>query len=85
LQVINGFRRLTASNRVNVLIIDDIVISRNRSKDVELLAKVYDHNHHKFVKGYSLLVAGWSDGYNMVPIDFAMLSSSKKKQPLSRS
>ena len=37
------FNSLTRPERVNVLILDDSVIKRNRSKSVELLARVYDH------------------------------------------
>ena len=38
---------LNSENRVNVLIIDDSLFERNRSKKVELLAKIYDHAKHK--------------------------------------
>lgn len=34
---------LNSENRVNVLIIDDSLFERNRSKKGELLAKIYDH------------------------------------------
>lgn len=69
---------LTSTKRVSVFIIDDSVFSRNRSKCVELLSRVHDHVTHKFVKGFSLLTLGWSDGYSFVPLDFALLSSAKK-------
>jgi len=78
LQVVNSFRRLTDSNRVNVLILDDTVIKRNCSKHVELLARVYDHTSHSFLKGFTMLALGWSDGYSTVPVDFAMLSSNQE-------
>ena len=42
---------LTRPERVKVLILDDSVITRNRSKAVELLARVYDHVTHKYQKG----------------------------------
>lgn len=70
--------QLTSTKRVSVFIIDDSVFSRNRSKCVELLSRVHDHVTHKFVKGFSLLTLGWSDGYSFVPLDFALLSSAKK-------
>lgn len=38
---------LNSENRVNVLIIDDSLFERNRSKKVELLAKIYDHAKYK--------------------------------------
>jgi hypothetical protein len=48
------FDKLTRPERVNILILDDSVIKRNRSKKVELLARVYDHVEHKFQKGLTL-------------------------------
>jgi len=74
--VILRFQKLTSSKRVSVFIIDDSVYSRNRSKNVELLSRVHDHVTHKFVKGFSLLTLGWSDGFSFVPVDFSLLSSS---------
>jgi len=61
-----------------VFVLDDSVMKRNRSKKVELLAKVYDHVEHKFQKGFPLLTLGWSDGYSFVPVGFNMLSSAKQ-------
>lgn len=77
-KVTEAFDRLTRPERVKVLVLDDSVIKRNRSKKVELLAKVYDHVEHKFQKGFTLLTLGWSDGYSFVPIGFNMLSSAAK-------
>ncbi len=77
-KVIGLIRPLTRPDRVKVLILDDTIIPRNRSKNVELLARVHDHTSMKFKKGFNLLTIGWSDGYNFVPMDFAMLSSAKK-------
>lgn len=59
--------------------LDDSVIKRNRSKKVELLAKVYDHVENKFQKGFTLLTLGWTDGYSFIPVGFNMLSSAKKQ------
>lgn len=55
---------------------DDTILSRNRSKNVELLAKVYDHANHRFIKGFTLLTLGWSDGYSFIPAGFNLLSSA---------
>lgn len=77
-RVISTFNRLTRPARVKVLILDDSIIQRNRSKNVELLARVYDHVSHKFQKGFTLLTLGWSDGYSFVPIGFNLLSSATK-------
>jgi hypothetical protein len=72
------FDKLTRPERIKVLILDDSVIKRNRSRKVELLARVYDHVEHKFQKGFTLLTLGWSDGYSFVPVAFNMLSSATK-------
>ncbi len=77
-KVTAAFDRLTRPERVKVLVLDDSVIKRNRSKKVELPARGYDHVEHKFQKGFTLLTLGWSDGYSFVPVGFNMLSSAKK-------
>ena len=81
-KVTAAFDRLTRPERVKVLVLDDSVIKRNRSKKVELPARVYDHVEHKFQKGFTLLTLGWSDGYSFVPVGFNMLSSAKKSNCL---
>ena len=78
-KITTHFTKLTASNRVNVFILDDSIVTRNRSQSVELLAKVYDHVFHRYQKGFTMLTLGWSDG---LPIDFAMLSSSSESNCL---
>lgn len=77
-KVTSAFTTLTRPERVKVLVLDDSVIKRNRSKAVELLARVYDHVEHKYQKGFTLLTLGWSDGYSFVPVGFNMLSSAQK-------
>lgn len=77
-KVITAFDTLTRPERVKVLILDDSVIKRNRSKSVELLARIYDHVEHKCQKGFTLLTLGWSDGYSFIPTGFNMLSSANK-------
>jgi hypothetical protein len=74
--------RLTEKNRQSVLIFDDSLFSRNRSKKVELLAKVFDHTSHKFCKGFRMLTLGWSDGNTFLPISFNLLSSTKDENVL---
>jgi len=76
-KVISVFSGLARPGRVKVLILDDSIIGRDRSKKVELLARVYDHTLHKFRKGFTLLTLGWSDGYSFIPVGFNMLSSTK--------
>jgi len=75
-KVISTFSNLTKPDRVNVLILDDSIVPRNRSKKVELLAKIFDHTSGRYQKGFTMLTLGWSDGYSFIPTDFAMLSSS---------
>jgi hypothetical protein len=77
-KVVGQFETLTSLQRVRVFIVDDSTVSRNRSKKVELLARIYDHVHHRFLKGFQLLTLGWSDGFSFVPLDFAMMSSAKE-------
>src|SRR5690606_19671990 len=76
-------KKLTSNNRVKVFIVDDSLFSRNRSKSVELLSRVFDHTEKRFYKGFQLLTLGWSDGYSFLPVDFALLSSAKKENQLN--
>jgi len=70
------FNRLTNEERESVLIIDDSLYDRSRSKWVELLASVWDHSTGRFLKGFRMLTICWSDGTSCLPMDFALLSSS---------
>ncbi|KJR97695.1 MAG: transposase [Peptococcaceae bacterium BRH_c4a] len=73
---------LTSSSRKNVLILDDSLYSRNRSKAVELLARVKDHVEHRYVRGFRMLTLGWSDGNTFLPVAFSLLSSQKERNRL---
>ena len=77
-RVTSAFSSLTRPERVKVLVLDDSVVKRSRSKAVELLARVYDHVEHRYQKGFTMLTLGWSDGYSFVPVGFNLLSSAKK-------
>lgn len=72
---------LTDSNRPKVLIFDDSMYERNRSKKVELLARCMDHSSltKRFYKGFRMLSMGWSDGFTFMPLDFALLSSKNSQ------
>lgn len=70
---------LTSDERMNVLIIDDSLIERNRSKKVELLTKVYDHARKSYHLGFRMLTLGWSDGNTFLPVNSILLSSENKK------
>lgn len=76
---------MTSENRESVLIIDDSMYDRSRSKNVELLAKVYDHVHQRLLKGFRLLTLCWSDGVTCLPLDFSLLSSADAKNRLCES
>lgn len=71
---------LTSKDRVNVLIIDDSMFSRNRSKAVELLSRFRDHTLNQYIKGFRMLTLGWSDGKSFVPLSFTLLAAEEKKQ-----
>jgi len=73
---------LTKKTTKKVLIADDTLYSRNRSKKVELLARVFDHNSKLFVKGFRMLTLGWSDGHSFIPMLFSILSSAEEKNRL---
>jgi len=75
--VVRFFDYLTDEKRIKVLIFDDSTYDRCRSKSVELLAWIRDHNSGRSLKGFRMLTLGWSDGVNFLPLDFALLSSAK--------
>jgi hypothetical protein len=81
-RIIDGINRLTSEDRASVLIVDDSLYDRSRSKKVELLSKVFDHTTHKFVKGFKMLTLGWSDGTTFLPVVFSLLSSRQEKRIL---
>jgi hypothetical protein len=63
-QVAGFFSRLTCDTREKVLIFDDSTYDRSRSKAVELLSWIFDHNSGTSLKGFKLLTLGWSDGFS---------------------
>ena len=76
------FDVLTSEEREKVLIFDDSTYDRSRSKVVELLAWIYDHNSGRNLKGFKLLTLGWSDGNSFLPLDFVLCSSTKSDKRL---
>jgi hypothetical protein len=74
---------LTDETTTKVLIADDTLYSRDRSKRVELLARVHDHNTGRYMRGFRMLTLGWSDGNSFVPMMLSMLSSAKEDNRLS--
>ena len=75
---------LTSDQRENVLIVDDTLYNRSRSKKVDMLSKVYDHTTGKFIKGFKLLTLAWSDGNTTIPLCFRHLVSKNEKMIVNR-
>jgi len=75
-------RPLTSTKTPKVFIVDDSLYDRNRSKKVELLSRVHDHNANRFMCGFRMLTLGWSDGTTCLPVSFSLLSSTKEKNRL---
>lgn len=80
IQAADFFSRLTSETREKVLIFDDSTYDRSRSKVVELLAWIFDHNSGAKLKGFKLLTLGWSDGASFLPLDFILCSSAKAEK-----
>ncbi|MCX4270583.1 MAG: transposase [Lachnospiraceae bacterium] len=74
---------LDSEERTNVLILDDSMYERNRSKKVELLAKVFDHAKHAYKFGFRMLTLGWSDGATFLPVNSVLLSTENKKNRMN--
>lgn len=83
LRIVRHFESLISSQRVRVFIIDDSVLSRNRSKKAELLARVFDHSTGKFTKGYTILTLGWSDGFSFAPLEVELIRNGKSLRTCS--
>ena len=77
MKIISVLELLTSEEREKVLIVDDSDYDRARSKKVELLAKIFDHNSGRYLKGFKLLTLGWGDGVTFMPLDFILRSSAK--------
>ena len=65
------------------MIIDDSMFERNRSKKVELLARVFDHAKHAYKFGFRMLTLGWSDGTTFLPVNSVLLSTDNKKNRMN--
>ena len=62
-----------------VLIIDDTIHKRNRSKKVELLTYVRDHNDGRYYRGFRCLTLCFHIANSIIPVDFRILSSFIEK------
>ena len=74
---------LDSEDRANVLIIDDSMFERNRSKKVELLAKVYDQAKLAYRFGFRMLTLGWSDGSTFLPVNSVLLSTENSQNRIN--
>ena len=71
--------KMVFSDDIGVLILDDTAHKRNRSKKVELLALVRDHNEGLYYWGFRCLTLCMHLGNAIIPVDFRLLSSKKEK------
>lgn len=78
-RLINYVRQFIDKRRDQALIIDDSLFKREFSKKTELLSKVFDHDKQKYYTGFRALTLGWSDGNTFLPLNFALMTSSKIK------
>jgi hypothetical protein len=71
---------LNEPDRVTVFTIDDTLLRREESDDVELLSRHHDHSHQtkkNMVKGFNLLTLGYDDGSTFLPVDFTLMTAPK--------
>jgi len=64
-------RFATYSGKIRALIFDDSPIEKS-GKKIEAVSKMHDHVTGQFLFGYKLLVCGYWDGYNFIPVDFSL-------------
>jgi len=64
--------RITAyCGKIRALIFDDSPIEKS-GKKIEAVSKMHDHVTGRFLFGYKLLVCGYWDGNNFIPVDFSL-------------
>lgn len=77
--VIDTLEPLTNEDRVNAFVVDDSLFERTSCKKTELGSRVFDHVSMRYTKGYRLISVVLTDGNTFVPINSALLASSKKE------
>ena len=77
--VLSSILQMTSKNPDLVLILDDTLYKRDRSKKVELLSKVRDHNDGRYYRGFRCLTLGCHDGATFLPADYRIISSQNQK------
>ena len=58
-------------DKIRALIFDDSPIEKS-GKKIEAVSKMHDHVTGRFLFGYKLLVCGYWDGNNFIPVDFSL-------------
>jgi len=59
------------SGKTRALIFDDSPLEKS-GKKIEAVSKMHDHVTGRFILGYKLLVCGYWDGDNFIPVDFSL-------------
>ena len=59
------------SGKVRALIFEDSSTEK-RGKKIEGVSKIHDHVTGRFILGYKILVCGYWDGGNFIPVDFSL-------------
>jgi IS4 transposase len=72
-------RVMASCGGFGVLILDDTLHKRDRSKKVELLTRVRDHNDGRYHLGFRCLSLCFHLGSATIPVDFRLLSSRDEK------
>jgi hypothetical protein len=72
-------------NESGMLILDDTLHKRDRSKKVELLTRVRDHNDGRYYRGFRCLTLCFHIASTIVPLDFRILSSQTEKTRINGS
>ena len=59
------------SGKIRALIFDDSPIEKS-GKKIEAVSKMHDHVIGRYIFGYKLLICGYWDGNNFIPVDFSL-------------
>jgi hypothetical protein len=78
------------TGQIRALIFDDSPIEKS-GKKIEAVSKVHDHVTGRYIFGYKIMVCGYWDGNNFIPIDFSLhrergkeLDKARKKRNRAR-
>jgi hypothetical protein len=78
-------RMMMVFTGLGVFILDDTIHKRDRSKKVELLTRVRDHNDGRYYLGFRCLTLCFHLKNFTIPVDFRLLSSCKEKTRINGS